>query len=635
MTSLGFDCGLGTTSAVINGTGYPVAPSENGVFENLTRCDWIGDVALTGGGTADGTNEPLVADQDETFSTVSGAIGGGFTADVIYLQNATSTMNGFDITVSWNPSILRAAQIDQTGTNWGALSPFTVVQSTDNTVGHLHLLQVAFQNFGLNFTLFKIRFDVIGIGSTGLTMSNDLILNPGLVVHQTNQGSFNSERFYDPGQTLNWQATFTNSTPIKAGGPNHFTATVSGGTAPYNYAWMFNGTNTTPFAPLNTSSITASVTRTMPVDNTVSGNRMRLRITDSASPTQHVIEVVQLLPLTLGSIQGPNSLPFNTGGTWSGIWLGGVPNYAVNWRFCPGSATSIQVCASPTVSVSSQAGQNSTKTVNGYHFSGVYNITMQVKTSSSGSVQSVAGTENYLLNVTGGTPYFTVQVNGDQNATVGFPAKISATVAYSTGIPFNALGVVFRSSQFIYTFSFGDGTQPVVVTTGPTASITHTFGSAASYPITITVRDVQTPSRIQEAGFATVVVGTSVTGSFSVSTTSPATGQSVSFTPSFSGGTPPYTYFWDYGDGSTDTGSSPSHQFAKSGNYTITVTVTDAVGRKYTTTHTVSVSQAIAPPPPPADNSLLIYGGVGVAIVAIGAALLLLRRKRARRSPVA
>src|SRR5437867_4690917 len=166
--TLGIDCGLGAREAVLNGTGYPVAPSENGAFETLSSCTWIGDVALTGGGTADGTNEPLVSDQDEAFSTTSPKIGGGFTADVVYLQNGTSTMNGFDITLSWNPSILRSVGFDNSGTNWAVLSPFTALQTIDNVAGQAHLLQLAFAHYGSNFTLFRLRFDVIGIGTTGL-----------------------------------------------------------------------------------------------------------------------------------------------------------------------------------------------------------------------------------------------------------------------------------------------------------------------------------------------------------------------------------------------------------------------------------------------------------------------------------
>ncbi len=89
---IGIDCGLGATQAVLNGTGYPVASSETGAFQTLPNCTWVGDLGITAGLANDGTNEPLVTDQDETFTTVNPAIGGGFTADIVYLQNATSTV---------------------------------------------------------------------------------------------------------------------------------------------------------------------------------------------------------------------------------------------------------------------------------------------------------------------------------------------------------------------------------------------------------------------------------------------------------------------------------------------------------------------------------------------------------------
>src|SRR3989442_14089137 len=56
--TLGVDCGLGAREAVLNGTGYLVAPSENGAFETLSSCTWIGDFALIGCLAADRAVEP-------------------------------------------------------------------------------------------------------------------------------------------------------------------------------------------------------------------------------------------------------------------------------------------------------------------------------------------------------------------------------------------------------------------------------------------------------------------------------------------------------------------------------------------------------------------------------------------------
>ena len=53
-------------------------------------------------------------------------------------------------------------------------------------------------------------------------------------------------------------------------------------------------------------------------------------------------------------------------------------------------------------------------------------------------------------------------------------------------------------------------------------------------------------------------------------------GNGVTFTGSPIGGTPPYSFAWDFGDSQTGTGNMVFHMYATVGNYTVVLTVTDS-----------------------------------------------------------
>ena len=71
-------------------------------------------------------------------------------------------------------------------------------------------------------------------------------------------------------------------------------------------------------------------------------------------------------------------------------------------------------------------------------------------------------------------------------------------------------------------------------------------------------------------------------------------GAPFTFAGSVSGGVAPYSYFWNFGDGSTTTGSlTPTHTYAYNGSYTAFLLVTDATGATSDSTSVVTLPDAV------------------------------------------
>lgn len=64
--------------------------------------------------------------------------------------------------------------------------------------------------------------------------------------------------------------------------------------------------------------------------------------------------------------------------------------------------------------------------------------------------------------------------------------------------------------------------------------------------------------------------------SFILSKTEYTTAESISFTPSVSGGVAPLSYLWNFGDGNSSTEAQPTHTYETAGVYSVSLLVTDA-----------------------------------------------------------
>jgi PKD repeat protein len=145
----------------------------------------------------------------------------------------------------------------------------------------------------------------------------------------------------------------------------------------------------------------------------------------------------------------------------------------------------------------------------------------------------------------------------------------------ATGLTVNFSASTSVGNVVSYAWDFGAGATGTGVTTS------HTFSSFGAYPVTLIITDGcgQKDTLIQ-----TITVCTGGLGTVSHS----ANGLIVNF----SGPTDPGQFTsisWNFGDGATGSGASPSHTYAAGGTYSVIVTATDNCGNTYSQTLTVVI----------------------------------------------
>ncbi|HEY5822678.1 MAG TPA: PKD domain-containing protein [Propionibacteriaceae bacterium] len=211
--------------------------------------------------------------------------------------------------------------------------------------------------------------------------------------------------------------------------------------------------------------------------------------------------------------------------------------------------------------------------------------TVTASVATPAHTYAVAGTYPVSLTVTddrGGSSTLTKQVTvtlvANQPPVAAFTSDCAAKVCSfnSTGSSDPDGTVASRA------WDFGDGG------TSTATSPSHTYAAAGSYDVKLTVTDNKGSATTKTS---TITVAAAQNQEPTASFTSSAVGNTVSFDASASDD-PDGTiasYAWEYGDGSTGTGVSPTRTFAGTGSYNVKLTVTDNNGATKSTTKTVVV----------------------------------------------
>ena len=149
-------------------------------------------------------------------------------------------------------------------------------------------------------------------------------------------------------------------------------------------------------------------------------------------------------------------------------------------------------------------------------------------------------------------------------------------------------------------------------TTSEECNVSHIYQNLGTYTATVTVTDSvgQTASDNTEEFSITntgVVTPEPLRAQLNLDSTDiPAT---YRFEANGNGGTPPYTYHWDFGDGQEANVQNTRHTYENPGTYTATLIVTDATGQTASDSTEVIVQPAAAPPTTAEPTTANVTGG--------------------------
>jgi plastocyanin len=158
-------------------------------------------------------------------------------------------------------------------------------------------------------------------------------------------------------------------------------------------------------------------------------------------------------------------------------------------------------------------------------------------------------------------------------------AMFTVTARPGLTLNFNARGSSAPGGIAEYVWQFNDafGAETIEQTT-PT--ISHTFPSAGAYSVGLTI---MTADGTSTGNGGIVTTGRSgITPGFSFGPKHASSGRPVRFSALGTvSAQPVMTYLWEFGDGTTGSGQSPTHAYRRPGHYTVTLVMFSGVGSAF------------------------------------------------------
>lgn len=131
-------------------------------------------------------------------------------------------------------------------------------------------------------------------------------------------------------------------------------------------------------------------------------------------------------------------------------------------------------------------------------------------------------------------------------------------------------GTTSSTLPVVFSWDFGDGGS------GTGQVVSHTYTAAGSYTVTLAV---QSECGEEIAEISVEVCDPNFQAGISWTPALPVQNEPITFTRVISGGSAPFTYMWEFGDGWTGAGPTVTHSYTGGGWYTVLLTATNDCGQ--------------------------------------------------------